>query len=63
LCIRHGATSNLFVVDIQAAPQVLILIQGAADAFISQGQYEGRVALLSANVEVRGTAPGMFATQ
>ncbi len=60
---RHRPVGHLAGMDIEAGAQMGVLAQRLFPALVGERERERQVALLSAKVEVRATAPGMLATQ
>src|ERR1039458_8386891 len=60
--LRHRLAGDLAVADIEAVTQMDVVLQSLAPTLVSCN-VKGRVALLSAKVDVRATAPGILATQ
>ncbi len=61
--VGDGLVGQRVLVDVEAGAQMRVLLQRAPEPLSASARPNGRVALLSAKVEVRATAPGMLATQ
>ena len=61
--VRDGRVGDVAVVHVEAVGEVRVARSAFFQPRSASLRAKGRVALFSAKVEVRGTAPGMLATQ
>ena len=59
---RHRGVDDLALENFEPGAKMRVLAQ-CAEPVIGERQHKGSVALASAKVDVRGTTPGMLATQ
>ena len=61
--IRDGGMHDVTSHDVEPIEEMRVVQHARCGPLFASARTNGKVALLSAKVEVRATAPGMFVTQ